>query len=111
MGGHGALVVGLRNPDLFTAISAFAPIVNPIACPWGQKAFSGYLGKDQSLWQEYDATYLLSRSQKQIPILIDQLRQAGRIDRQSVNMLVGFGVGLSWAGCLWKDLAGGHHGE
>lgn len=46
-----------------------------------------------------------------IPILIDQLRQAGRIDRQSVNMLVGFGVGLSWAGCLWKDLAGGHHGE
>ncbi|MEM9272047.1 MAG: S-formylglutathione hydrolase [Cyanobacteria bacterium P01_F01_bin.143] len=72
MGGHGALVVGLRNPDLFTAISAFAPIANPIACPWGQKAFFGYLGEDKSLWQEYDAIYLLSRAQKQVPILIDQ---------------------------------------
>ena len=72
MGGHGALVVGLRNPDLFTSISAFAPIVNPMACPWGKKAFSGYLGEDRSLWQQYDATYLLSRAQKHIPILIDQ---------------------------------------
>lgn len=69
---HGALVVGLRNRDLFTSISAFAPIVNPTACPWGHKAFSGYLGKDKSLWQEYDATCLLSQGQKRIPILIDQ---------------------------------------
>ena len=72
MGGHGALVVGLRNPDLFCSISAFAPIVNPVACPWGQKAFSGYLGEDRSLWQDYDATNLISRVKKPIPILIDQ---------------------------------------
>jgi len=72
MGGHGALVVGLRNTDLFSSISAFAPIVNPMACPWGKKAFAGYLGEDESLWQEYDATYLLSQVPKPIPILIDQ---------------------------------------
>lgn len=72
MGGHGALVVGLRNPDLFTSISAFAPIVNPMACPWGQKAFTGYLGEDKALWQKYDATYLLPQVKERVPILIDQ---------------------------------------
>lgn len=72
MGGHGALVVGLRNPDVFSSISAFAPIVNPMACSWGQKAFSGYLGEDKSLWQDYDATHLIYRVKKPIPILINQ---------------------------------------
>ena len=72
MGGHGALVLGLRNPERFTSISAFSPISNPISCPWGEKAFSAYLGADRSSWEEYDATVLLSRAIEQLPILISQ---------------------------------------
>jgi S-formylglutathione hydrolase len=72
MGGHGALVCGLRNPEMYRSISAFAPIVNPIASPWGQKAFSNYLGADQTLWQNYDATELVKQYQVPFPILIDQ---------------------------------------
>ena len=72
MGGHGALVLGLRNPERFTSISAFSPICNPISCPWGEKAFSAYLGADRSTWEEYDATVLLSRATEQLPILISQ---------------------------------------
>lgn len=75
MGGHGALTVGLRNPDTFRSISAFAPICSPMNCPWGQKAFSNYLGDDQASWMEYDATELvkgLGDSRPQNKILIDQ---------------------------------------
>lgn len=52
MGGHGALVVALRNPQRFVSVSAFAPIVSPMRCPWGEKAFSGYLGDDRAAWRE-----------------------------------------------------------
>jgi S-formylglutathione hydrolase len=74
MGGHGALVMALRNPGLFRSVSAFAPIAAPTRCPWGQKAFSAYLGPDQSAWREYDATELMSRTKAPFPqgILIDQ---------------------------------------
>ncbi len=73
MGGHGALVCGLRNPDLFKSISAFAPIAAPTQCPWGKKAFSGYLGPDTAAWQQYDATALVKdHSQRDRTILIDQ---------------------------------------
>ncbi|MCJ8322936.1 MAG: S-formylglutathione hydrolase [Rhizobiales bacterium] len=72
MGGHGALTIGLKNPDRYRAISAFAPICNPSECPWGQKAFSGYLGEDKSTWQQYDATYLIGRATAKTPILIEQ---------------------------------------
>lgn len=58
MGGHGALTLGLKNPDKYASISAFAPISNPSQVPWGQKAFKGYLGDDKSLWRQYDATEL-----------------------------------------------------
>ncbi len=73
MGGHGALTLGLRNPHLYKSISAFAPITNPIQVPWGQKAFSGYLGDNQEEWKQYDATELVSpaknrSSQRQICI-------------------------------------------
>lgn len=64
MGGHGALVLGLRYPHLFTSISAFSPIVHPSVCPWGQKAFTGYLGEDKSTWYKYDATELVNRGFK-----------------------------------------------
>ena len=59
MGGHGALVCALKNPGKYKSVSAFAPICNPINCPWGQKAFSGYLGNDRECWKEYDATELV----------------------------------------------------
>lgn len=62
MGGHGALMLALRNPDLFRSVSAFAPIAAPMRCPWGQKAFGGYLGSDQAAWRAYDATELMAGS-------------------------------------------------
>ncbi|PHS18576.1 MAG: S-formylglutathione hydrolase [Kangiella sp.] len=73
MGGHGALTIGLKNPDTFKSISAFSPIVAPSQCPWGQKALSGYLGKDEKNWKEYDATQLvLDGHSSPNTILIDQ---------------------------------------
>lgn len=73
MGGHGALTIGLKNPDKFKTISAFAPIVNPSNCPWGVKAFEGYLGSDTADWQQYDATCLIKQGAKsRHKILIDQ---------------------------------------
>src|SRR5690554_84807 len=72
MGGHGALVMAIRNPELYTSVSAFAPICHPTVCPWGQKAFTGYLGDDQSAWLEYDATELLLRHRHALPMLVSQ---------------------------------------
>ncbi|CAL4952776.1 unnamed protein product [Urochloa decumbens] len=74
MGGHGALTIYLKNTDKYKSVSAFAPIVNPINCPWGQKAFSNYLGPTKSDWEEYDATCLIKKNNNiSTPILIDQL--------------------------------------
>ena len=75
MGGHGALTIALKNPDTYKSVSAFAPIVNPLDCPWGQKAFATYLGTDQTAWQQYDACELLKATMDRSgfpPILIDQ---------------------------------------
>lgn len=73
MGGHGALVCGLRNPDKYRSISAFAPIAAPMQCPWGEKAFEGYLGSDRATWSAYDATELVKHhADPTRPILIDQ---------------------------------------
>ncbi|MDM7861440.1 S-formylglutathione hydrolase [Alteromonas sp. ASW11-36] len=72
MGGHGALVIGLRNQEKYCSISAFSPICNPTECSWGQKAFTGYLGNNQQAWLEYDATALLKRGGSTLPIRIDQ---------------------------------------
>ncbi|AOA59612.1 S-formylglutathione hydrolase [Acinetobacter larvae] len=72
MGGHGALVIGLRNPTRYASISAFAPIVAPSQVPWGKKAFTAYLGDDQALWSQYDAVELIPSCTAQTPILIDQ---------------------------------------
>ena len=74
MGGHGALMLALRNPGLFRSVSAFAPICAPTQCPWGQKAFSGYLGSDELGWQQYDASALMTGLTAPYPggILIDQ---------------------------------------
>ncbi len=72
MGGHGALVTALRDPARWHSVSAFAPISNPVAVPWGQKAFTGYLGADRAAWDEWDATALLRRRAYPGPILVDQ---------------------------------------
>lgn len=75
MGGHGALTLALKHPGLFKTLSAFAPICAPTQCPWGHKAFGGYLGSDSSLWAAHDATELM-KTQTTAPypqgILIDQ---------------------------------------
>ncbi|MEO1591435.1 MAG: S-formylglutathione hydrolase [Cyanobacteria bacterium J06632_22] len=73
MGGHGALVCGLRNPDLFKSISAFAPIAAPSQCPWGKKALGQYLGADTERWKAYDASELVQQhANPDRTILIDQ---------------------------------------
>lgn len=75
VGGHGALTIALRNRDRYRSISAFAPIAAPSDCPWGRKAFSGYLGQDRTRWRQYDATVLMldvKDAKRGPPILIDQ---------------------------------------
>jgi S-formylglutathione hydrolase len=74
MGGHGALTIGLSNPNIYDSISAFAPISNPTQCPWGQKAFTEYLGAEQALWCQYDAVELIKIAKEVdfIPVLVDQ---------------------------------------
>ena len=76
MGGHGALTLGLKNPDQFQSVSAIAPIAAPTQCPWGEKAFRLYLGEERTHWEQYDATHLVSTGQhsssRKIPIKIDQ---------------------------------------
>ncbi|WP_426752587.1 S-formylglutathione hydrolase [Myxococcus sp. Y35] len=73
MGGHGALVTALRNPGRYRSVSAFAPISAPMRVPWGQKAFTGYLGDNQEAWREYDATELLRAGKARLPpLLVDQ---------------------------------------
>jgi S-formylglutathione hydrolase len=73
MGGHGALTLFFKYPDLYQSVSAFSPIVAPSQLPWGQKAFKGYLGDDEMEWREHDACELVANSQKKnVEILIDQ---------------------------------------
>ena len=72
MGGHGALTIALKNPQKFQSVSAFSPICNPTQCPWGQKAFSAYLGNEQVQWDEYDACELIKRAKIKVPILLSQ---------------------------------------
>jgi S-formylglutathione hydrolase len=74
MGGHGALVLALRNPDVYRSVSAFAPICSPTRCPWGRKALPRYLGEDPTAWAKYDAVELLNAGGKRVfaEILVDQ---------------------------------------
>ncbi len=72
MGGHGALVMALRNPERFSSVSAFSPIANPLNCPWGKKALTAYLGKDTEKWAEYDSSVLMAKAKQFVPALVDQ---------------------------------------
>lgn len=83
MGGHGALVCALRNPSQYRSVSALAPITAPMQCPWGTKAFSGYLGSNKSSWEQYDASVLVAKQRYAQRILIDQ----GTADKFLVEQL------------------------
>ena len=72
MGGHGALTLALRHPDLYASVSAFAPIVAPSRVPWGEKAFSRYLGADRARWEEHDACALVRKRTLPYELLVDQ---------------------------------------
>lgn len=72
MGGHGALMIALRNPERYKSVSAFSPIVAPSQVPWGQKAFTAYLGDDQNRWKDYDSVELARTAQTPMAFLIDQ---------------------------------------
>ena len=72
MGGHGALTIALRNPGRFRSVSAFAPIVSPLNCPWGEKALGGYLGADRAQWRQYDACALIEDGARLPDLLVDQ---------------------------------------
>lgn len=72
MGGHGALTIALRDPSRFRSVSAFAPIVSPMNCPWGEKALGGYLGQDRAAWRAYDACALIEDGARVPAILADQ---------------------------------------
>ncbi|MFG6448948.1 S-formylglutathione hydrolase [Roseateles sp. BYS180W] len=72
MGGHGALTLALRHPEMFRSVSAFAPICAPSQCPWGHKAFGNYLGEDPALWRAHDACELIRSGRRLPPLLVDQ---------------------------------------
>ncbi|MBO0750034.1 MAG: S-formylglutathione hydrolase [Porphyrobacter sp.] len=82
MGGHGALTVSLRNPGRFRSTSAFAPIVSPMNCPWGQKALTGYLGEDMAGWRQYDACALIKQGARVAELLVDQGTADNFLDEQ-----------------------------
>lgn len=76
MGGHGAMICAFKNPGMYKSVSAFSPICNPINCPWGVKAFSGYLGaENKEAWKEYDACELVKKyNGPPLEILVDQVK-------------------------------------
>ena len=82
MGGHGALTIALRNPHRFRSVSALAPIVSPLNCPWGEKALTGYLGQDRASWRGYDACALIEDGARVPEILVDQGMADPYLDRE-----------------------------
>ena len=82
MGGHGALTIALKNPGKYRSVSAFAPIVSPLNCPWGHKALGGYLGDDKNAWAMHDACHLIGQASEKLPILVDQGDADGFLEEQ-----------------------------
>ncbi len=87
MGGHGALTIGLKNQDSYKSVSAFSPIVAPMQCVWGVKAFENYLGNDRDQWKDYDACELLECLGESLPTLIDQGTADGFLEEQLMTDL------------------------
>lgn len=88
MGGHGALTIALRNAGRFRSVSAFAPIVSPLNCPWGEKALGGYLGDDRGAWREYDAVALIEDGARLPDLLVDQGEADGFLEGQLKTQLL-----------------------
>jgi S-formylglutathione hydrolase len=82
MGGHGALTIALRDTSRFRSVSAFAPIVSPLNCPWGEKALTGYIGADRAAWREYDACALIEDGARLPDLLVDQGTSDGFLEGQ-----------------------------
>lgn len=88
MGGHGALTIALRDPSRFRSVSAFAPIVSPLNCPWGEKALTGYIGADRAAWREYDACALIEDGARLPDLLVDQGTADGFLEGQLKTYLL-----------------------
>jgi S-formylglutathione hydrolase len=88
MGGHGALTIALRDPSRFRSVSAFAPIVSPLDCPWGDKALGGYLGPDRAAWRAYDACALIEDGARLPDLLVDQGLADGFLEDQLKTQLL-----------------------
>ena len=82
MGGHGALTIAFKNPGTYRSVSAFAPICAPMRCPWGVKAFTGYLGEDRESWRAYDASELVRTTASKAKLFIDQGGDDGFLEEQ-----------------------------
>ena len=82
MGGHGALSIALKNPDIYKSVSAFAPITSPLNCPWGEKALGGYVGNDRRHWRAYDSCALVEDGKRANEILVDQGMADGFLQEQ-----------------------------
>ena len=82
MGGHGALTLHLKNPQVYRSVSAFAPICAPMTCPWGEKALGGYLGADQEAWRAHDSCELVKHQPSSAHILVDQGEADGFLEEQ-----------------------------
>ncbi|KAI9482992.1 MAG: s-formylglutathione hydrolase-like protein [Benjaminiella poitrasii] len=83
MGGHGAMTIYIKNPSKFKSVSAFSPIANPINCPWGQKAFSNYLGSDKESWKQYDTIELLrTHMNERMDVLVDVGTADGFLEKE-----------------------------
>src|SRR5690554_6400677 len=99
MGGHGALVMALRNPERYTSVSAFAPIVNATNCPWGQKAFTGYLGDNRDLWAQYDTCELVASNVSKQPLFLQKIVTFPLINKQR---LLGYVAGNEFASIVLR---------
>lgn len=82
MGGHGALVVALKNPGRYRSVSAFSPVVAPSRVPWGEKAFTAYLGDDRETWKTWDACELVATARERLPLLVEQGEADGFLEEQ-----------------------------
>lgn len=95
MGGHGALMIATKMPQRFVSVSAFAPIANPVNCPWGQKAFAAYLGDDQQSWKQYDSVELIKAHGLTLPLLVDTGTADEFLDKQlNTDALIAVTAGL-----------------
>lgn len=82
MGGHGALTLAMKNPERFCSVSAFSPIVNPVNVPWGEKAFTAYLGNNRESWKAYDSCELIRQAKVHLPMLVDQGTEDNFLEEQ-----------------------------